>query len=153
MKTIFFRFFTFYCCLFFSLSVGFAQTDKLLFVEAESFDDYGGWVLDQQYMNQMGSPILMAHGIGTPVADVKTKIRFPQEGTYRIFVRTRNWVSPWTTEYAPMATWPAFGNWNFTVLDFQNLQSRRKFFDDTQNVLFQRFTQFLKRNRSNAFLR
>ena len=74
---------------------------QLLFVEAESFTDHGGWAIDQQYMDQMGSPVLVAHGLGKPVKDATTEIVFPAAGTYRVFARTRNWVAPWTTEYAP----------------------------------------------------
>ena len=29
-------------------------------VEAEAFEDVGGWVIDQQFMDQMGSPFLLA---------------------------------------------------------------------------------------------
>ncbi|MCL2742745.1 MAG: FAD-dependent oxidoreductase [Planctomycetaceae bacterium] len=87
--------------LFFFVSFLSAQAEKHLFIEAESFSDYGGWVLDQQYMDQMGSPVLMAHGIGEPVQDATVKIRFPQAGKYRVFVRTRNWVAPWNPKYAP----------------------------------------------------
>lgn len=35
-----------------------------LFVETESFENKGGWVVDQQFMDIMGSPYLMAHGMG-----------------------------------------------------------------------------------------
>jgi len=66
-----------------------------LFVEAESFRNKGGWVVDQQFMDQMGSPYLMAHGIGKPVADALTTVEFPETGTYQVFVRTFNWTSPW----------------------------------------------------------
>ena len=34
-----------------------------IFIEAESFDKKGGWVLDNQSMGQMGSPYLLAHGL------------------------------------------------------------------------------------------
>ncbi len=64
-------------------------------VEAESFDNKGGWVLDQQFMDQMGSPYLLAHGMGKPVADATTNITFPEKGTYFVYVRTFNWTSPW----------------------------------------------------------
>ena len=30
-------------------------------VEAEQFNRLGGWVVDQQFMDQMGSPYLLAH--------------------------------------------------------------------------------------------
>ena len=41
-----------------------------LIVEAEMFQKRGGWVLDQQFMDQMGSPFLLAHGLGKPVEEV-----------------------------------------------------------------------------------
>jgi len=77
-----------------------AQHNTLL-VEAESFTNKGGWVIDQQFMDQMGSPFLMAHGMGVPVKDASTIIRFPEKGKYRLYVRTRNWASRWTNKDAP----------------------------------------------------
>ena len=64
-------------------------------VEAESFTTKGGWVVDQQFMDLMGSPYLMAHGMGSPVADAQTTVDFPATGKYQVFVRTFNWTSPW----------------------------------------------------------
>ena len=64
-------------------------------VEAERFRDRGGWSVDQQFMDRMGSPYLIAHGLGTPVADAVTTVRFPEAGTYHAYVRTYNWVAPW----------------------------------------------------------
>ncbi|HNY27225.1 MAG TPA: NADH-dependent oxidoreductase, partial [Candidatus Sumerlaeota bacterium] len=78
-----------------------ADPPKGLLVEAESFADKGGWVVDQQFMDQMGSPYLLAHGMGRPVADAKQTTTFPKTGTYRLWVRTWNWAAPWTTEPAP----------------------------------------------------
>jgi|SRR5690554_4146622 len=66
-----------------------------LFVEAESFEHKGGWVVDQQFMDLMGSAYLMAHGMGVPVADAEKTVTFPTTGTYEVFVRTFNWTSPW----------------------------------------------------------
>ncbi|MEI6142896.1 MAG: FAD-dependent oxidoreductase [Mariniphaga sp.] len=66
-----------------------------LFIEAENFSTKGGWVVDQQFMDIMGSPYLMAHGMGIPVADAKTKVEFPETGKFKVFVRTFNWTSPW----------------------------------------------------------
>ncbi len=40
---------------------------KAVLLEAEGFQKRGGWVLDQQFMDQMGSPFLLAHGLGEPV--------------------------------------------------------------------------------------
>ena len=61
-------------------------------VEAEGFADHGGWVLDPQFMDQMGSAYLLAHGLGRPVASAKTRVEFPQPGTYHVWVRTKDWV-------------------------------------------------------------
>ena len=66
-----------------------------LLVEAESFKHKGGWVVDQQFMDLMGSSYLMAHGMGVPVADASTEIEFSEKGTYHVYVRTFNWTSPW----------------------------------------------------------
>ncbi len=70
-------------------------------VEAESFDNLGGWVVDQQFMDQMGSPFILAHGLGMPVADATTDVLFPERGTYRVWVRTRDWVAQWKVPGSP----------------------------------------------------
>ncbi len=70
-------------------------------VEAEQFVELGGWDLDQQSMDVMGSPYLLAHGLGVPVKDAATKVEFPQPGTYHVWVRTRDWVAPWKAVGAP----------------------------------------------------
>lgn len=72
-----------------------------LWVETESFADKGGWVLDQQFMDQMGSPYLMAHGMGVPVADAVTAVDVPESGRYTVYVRTFNWTSPWSKGEGP----------------------------------------------------
>lgn len=73
-----------------------AATPVLL--ETEGFREKGGWVVDQQFMDQMGSPYLMAHGCGRPVADAVTTVSLkdaaPTGGVYRVWVRTRDWVVP-----------------------------------------------------------
>ncbi len=68
-----------------------------LLVETEAFSDLGGWVIDQQSMDQMGSPYVMAHGLGRPVKDATTTVIFAEPGLYRVWVRTRDWVGPWKT--------------------------------------------------------
>ncbi|MEI8290066.1 MAG: FAD-dependent oxidoreductase [Verrucomicrobiota bacterium] len=70
-------------------------------MEAEQFADLGGWDLDQQSMDQMGSPYLLAHGLGIPVKDAVTQVTFPSAGKYRVWVRTRDWVAPWKAPGAP----------------------------------------------------
>ena len=72
-----------------------------MLLEAEQFTDTGGWDVDQQFMEQMGSPYLLAHGLGVPVKDAVTTVKFTSPGTYRVWVRTRDWVAPWKAPGAP----------------------------------------------------
>jgi hypothetical protein len=72
-------------------NVVFAQTASVL-VETESFDEKGGWVVDQQFIPSMGSPYLLAHGMGEPVENAKTTVEFPESGRYWFWVRTKDWV-------------------------------------------------------------
>lgn len=65
-------------------------------IEAENMRQLGGWVNDSQFMDQMGSPFLLAHGLGRPVEDASTTVRLPSAGSYRVWVRTRDWVAQWT---------------------------------------------------------
>jgi hypothetical protein len=76
--------------------VGCSKKEISILVETENFANKGGWVIDQQSMDVMGSPYLMAHGMGTPVVDASTSVKFPSKGNYYIFVRTRNWTAPWS---------------------------------------------------------
>ena len=72
-----------------------------IFVEAESFASAGGWTLDTQFIEIMGSPYLLAHGMGRPVKDAETKVTFTEAGTYRIYARTKDWVAHWKAPGAP----------------------------------------------------
>ncbi|MEM7543478.1 MAG: FAD-dependent oxidoreductase [Pseudomonadota bacterium] len=65
---------------------------KNLLVEAEDFDEYGGWVLDSQFETIMGSPYLLAHGLGQPVADATTTVNLEKSGEYEVWVRAKDWV-------------------------------------------------------------
>ena len=71
-----------------------------LWLEAESFTTPGGWVLDTQFIDVMGSPYLMAHGMGKPVKDASTEVTLP-DGTYTLWARTKNWVGPWDAKGTP----------------------------------------------------
>ena len=86
--------------LLFPYSILYGNSLSPVFLEAESFSNPGGWVVDQQSMDIMGSPYLMAHGMGIPVADASTEINFPATGRYRLWVRTRNWNARWSQEAA-----------------------------------------------------
>lgn len=65
------------------------------FIEAESFQKLGGWVIDQQSVDQMGSPYVMAHGLGVPVEDACTTFSVEEEGFYKVWARTRDWTAVW----------------------------------------------------------
>lgn len=92
-------------CLLASLSAAAAHG---IVVEAESFDQKGGWVVDQQFMDVMGSPYLLAHGMGSAVADASTTFMVPEKGHYTVYVRTYNWTSPWFSGKGP-------GSFNISV--------------------------------------
>src|SRR5687767_11558741 len=83
-----------------ALAVTAHAADQLL-VEAESFKDLGGWSLDTQFVHVMGSPYLLAHGLGTPVKDATTTVKLPSSGKYRVFVRTKDWVAQWKAPGEP----------------------------------------------------
>ena len=85
------------------------QNSSLL-VEAESFENKGGWVVDPQFVEQMGSPYLLAHGMGIQVKDATTKIKIQKSGMYQVWARTKNW--------AP-GKWEAPGRFYVTVNDIQ----------------------------------
>ncbi|MCG6190489.1 FAD-dependent oxidoreductase [Maribellus maritimus] len=69
--------------------------EKVILLETESFQNRGGWAIDQQFMDEMGSPFLLAHGLGNPVADAETTFEIQQPNKYYVWVRTRDWVGPW----------------------------------------------------------
>ncbi len=119
--------------------IGVYAQENILIIEAESFTNKGGWAVDQQFMDQMGSPFLIAHGMGIPVKDASTSVQFPEAGKYRMFVRTRNWAARWTTKDVPgkfqvlingKAVAPVFGtesmDWNWQdggVIDIRKVKS------------------------------
>jgi hypothetical protein len=79
------------------------MAQELVLVEAEGFDDPGGWVVDQQFMDQMGSPFLLAHGSGVPVANASTEVTLTSGCEYRIWVRTRDWCGSCAGMPGPVA--------------------------------------------------
>ena len=60
-------------------------------VEAEQFSEKGGWQVDTQFIESMGSPYLNAHGLGKPVADASTEVTVPEDGVYKVWLRTIDW--------------------------------------------------------------
>ncbi|MBD2703141.1 FAD-dependent oxidoreductase [Spirosoma sp. BT702] len=85
MKTLFSLLF----CLIVSLKL---LAQDQVFVETESFENKGGWVIDQQSFVVQGSSYIMAHGMGRPVKDATTTVKFPKKGKYRVWVRTKDWA-------------------------------------------------------------
>jgi hypothetical protein len=79
-------------CFAVSMAVG-----ASVLVEAESFSVRGGWAVDQQFIDTMGSPYLLAHGLGEPVDDAVTTVTFPSTGSYKVWVRT-NELGSWIVE-------------------------------------------------------
>ena len=65
------------------------------FVECESFDNLGGWVVDPHSMKALGSSYVMAHGVGKPVADAVTTVEVPSAGRYAVWAKTRDWSAEW----------------------------------------------------------
>ena len=43
-------------------------------------------------MDVMGSPYLIAHGLGRPVCDATAEVELPAAGKWRVYVRTRSWL-------------------------------------------------------------
>lgn len=76
------------------------KSDSIL-LSGSSFDSKGGWISDPQFMDTMGSSYLMAHGLGTPVADAMTVFHIYREGNYHIHVRTKNWTAYWSDKSTP----------------------------------------------------
>ena len=74
---------------------------ETLFVEAESLKSHGGWSLDTSFTQIVGSPYLLAHGLGKPVGDASGSVRVTEGGSYRIWVRTKDWVAPWKAPGTP----------------------------------------------------
>lgn len=78
-----------------------AADPRTVFVEAESLAEHGGWTLDTQFVHIMGSPYLIAHGMGQPVKDAAGSVKLSEAGNYRVWVRTKDWVAPWDAPGAP----------------------------------------------------
>ena len=78
-------------CMTFSLALNAAT----LYVECESFDSLGGWVVDPHSMKTLESSYVMAHGVGKPVADAVTKVEVPSAGRYAVWAKTRDWSAEW----------------------------------------------------------
>ena len=79
----------------FGVMFSLAADAATLYVEAESFAELGGWVVDPYSMKALGSSYIMAHGIGKPVADARTTVSVPSAGRYAVWAKTRDWADEW----------------------------------------------------------
>ena len=69
-----------YLAIFFCALLSAFSYSQSFLIEAESFDEKGGWFVDPQFVEQMGSPYLLAHGLGEPVENAHTTIQFKEGG-------------------------------------------------------------------------
>ena len=73
------------------------DTPPVIWLEAEQFAHAGTWSVDAQFVDIMGSVQLLATGCGKPVEDAATQAAVPASGTYRLWVRCRDWLP----DYSP----------------------------------------------------
>ena len=76
---------------------GVVSAANVVWMETERFRDPGGWVNDSQFIDQMGSPFLLAIGLDGPVKDAVTQVKIPAAGKYRLWARCHDWLP----EYSP----------------------------------------------------
>lgn len=84
----------------FLLFINHSYSQNIL-IETEGFSTKGGWVIDPQFIDVMGSPYLLAHGKGIPVDDARTAFYISNKGNYHVWLRTFNWNSPWNDAFSP----------------------------------------------------
>ncbi len=96
-------------CILFLLFLSSLTYGQLVWVETELFDDRGGWISEAQFVDQMGSPYLMAHGLEQPVEDAQTIVKFPETEEYHFWVRTKDWV---LTDVEGSPVWNSLPMWN-----------------------------------------
>ncbi len=90
-----------FLAVFCSSALAASAAAQMHLVEAEAFRELGGWKVDTAATMSVGSPYLLAHGLGRPVEDAHTNVRIERAGAYRVFVRTFDWVARWKARGAP----------------------------------------------------
>ena len=68
---------------------------RKIFLEAATFLNQGGWTIDTQSYETLGSFYLLAHGIGKPVRDAVTEFRTEESTTWHVHAHTRDWTAVW----------------------------------------------------------
>lgn len=69
--------------------------NRKIFLESETFRELGGWTVDTQSYEALGSFYLLAHGIGKPVRDAVTEFRTEERMLWHVHARTRDWTAVW----------------------------------------------------------
>ena len=64
---------------------------KSVLIETAHFGNLGGWMLDSQFEPHLGFSYLLAHGLGKPVENASSKIKFPKAGRYHVWALTKDW--------------------------------------------------------------
>lgn len=64
----------------------------VIWLEAEQFENTGGWSNDCQFVDVMGSPYLLAAGLGKCVDDATTTAHVPDSAKYRLWIRCKDWL-------------------------------------------------------------
>lgn len=94
-------FYLFFCVLLPAFSSVLQTRADEIFHEANAFDDAGGWKLDTQFIRQMNSRYLLAHGLGEPVDDAKNQTPVNEETEYLVWVRELDRVSKFDGQAVP----------------------------------------------------
>ena len=64
-----------------------------IWIDSTDFKSAGGWKTDTQFVHLMGTPYLIAAGEpGKAVDDATLTVKIPENGNYRVWVRSRNWM-------------------------------------------------------------
>lgn len=74
----------------FLLEASLLRREELL-PEAEAFARQGNWKLDTQFIELMGSPYLLAHGMGNPVGAAAGEFSLTEGGSSQVWVRIVDW--------------------------------------------------------------
>lgn len=69
-----------------------AQEDAYCWVAPEDFKTLGGWQIDTQFVDLLGTSYLLATGVLKPVEDARANVELTVAGRYRVWVRTRDWL-------------------------------------------------------------
>lgn len=64
-----------------------------IWIDATEFTDRGGFILDTQFVREMGQSYLLANGVGEAVSPASTQFSVKEGGKYRVHIRTKNWCN------------------------------------------------------------